>query len=237
MLRPAAVALRALARHAAPRSGVRGSSVSTKLTGTGFVKNPEKVAELYGSWGSENYDADVMKWGYKLPQLAAEYTRSVTSTEIFEGTKILDAGAGTGLLAYSLKEAGVKDATAIDICTELLSKAMKSGFYSCCKVVDLKATFDFPDSCFDVTLCLGTLTYMDPEDSTMSELLRVTRTGGIVVFSMRTDHISKWEGLLKSMLAEGSWEHLGTSDAFDYLPANPDYGDNVLVKVFVYKKK
>ncbi|OLP75404.1 hypothetical protein AK812_SmicGene44799, partial [Symbiodinium microadriaticum] len=136
--------------------------VRSKLTGTGFVKSPEKVAELYGSWGGENYDADVMKWGYKLPQLAAEYTRSVTSPEIFEAAKILDAGAGTGLLAYSLKEAGVKDATAIDICTELLSKAMKSGFYSCCKVVDLKATFDFPDSCFDVTLCLGTLTYMDP---------------------------------------------------------------------------
>ncbi|CAE7219987.1 unnamed protein product [Symbiodinium pilosum] len=94
----------------------------------------------YGSWGSENYDADVTKWGYKLPMLAVDYTRSVTSPTVFEGKKILDAGAGTGLLAQGLKDAGVKDATAIDISTELLSKAMKSGFYSCCKAVVREVT-------------------------------------------------------------------------------------------------
>jgi predicted TPR repeat methyltransferase len=35
-----------------------------------------------------------------------------------------------------LEDAGVKEATAIDISPEMLSKAMRSGFYSCCKAGD-----------------------------------------------------------------------------------------------------
>ena len=31
-----------------------------------------------------------------------------------------------------------------------------------CQVVDLKRDFAFADNEFDVTLCLGTLTYMEP---------------------------------------------------------------------------
>eukprot|EP00913_Durusdinium_trenchii_P033794 g31635.t1 len=96
---------------------------------------------------------------------------------------------------------------------------MRSGFYSCCKVVDLKKRFEgLEDEAFDLTLCLGTLTYMSPEDMTLTELCRVTKKGGYAALEQK-----------------GVWTHLGTSEGFDYLPANPEYGNTILVKVYVYQ--
>ncbi|CAK9076647.1 unnamed protein product [Durusdinium trenchii] len=133
-------------------------------------------------------------------------------------------------------DAAVADATGIDISPEMLSKAMRSGFYSCCKVVDLKKRFEgLEDEAFDLTLCLGTLTYMSPEDMTLTELCRVTKKGGYVVFSMRTDLCEKWEAAQAALEQKGVWTHLGTSEGFDYLPANPEYGNTILVKVYVYQ--
>jgi len=190
---------------------------------------------LYDTWGTD-YDDDVHKWGYQLPELAVNYARETVGQKVFEGARLLDAGAGTGLLAHCLKDAAVADATGIDISPEMLSKAMRSGFYSCCKVVDLKKRFEgLEDEAFDLTLCLGTLTYMSPEDMTLTELCRVTKKGGYVVFSMRTDLCEKWEAAQAALEQKGVWTHLGTSEGFDYLPANPEYGNTILVKVYVYQ--
>eukprot|EP00434_Breviolum_minutum_P046075 symbB.v1.2.041477.t1/scaffold8256.1/size7074/2 len=117
----------------------------------------------------------------------------------------------------------------------MLSKAMRSGFYSCCKVVDLKRDFAFADNEFDMSLCLGTLTYMEPADLTLAELCRVTKPGGYVCFSMRTDLCEKWESAQQSFVDKNIWTHMGTSEGFDYLPANPEYGNTILVKVYIYK--
>ena len=67
-------------------------------------------------------------------------------------------------------------------------------------MVDLKGRFEFAENSFDLSLCLGTLTYMDPDawrvmavgdsmaqaDMTLGELVRVTKPGGHVIFSMRS---------------------------------------------------
>ncbi|CAK9076556.1 unnamed protein product [Durusdinium trenchii] len=104
------------------------------------------------------------------------------------------------------------------------------------EVVDLKKRFEgLEDEAFDLTLCLGTLTYMSPEDMTLTELCRVTKKGGYVVFSMRTDLCEKWEAAQAALEQKGVWTHLGTSEGFDYLPANPEYGNTILVKVYVYQ--
>lgn len=220
-----------------PQLQQRFSSPSSVLTGkiACVVKEADEVAALYTKWGGDTYDDDVHKWGYQLPDLAVNYAKSIIAKNVFEGTRMLDAGAGTGLLSHCLKDAGVKEATAIDISPEMLSKAMRSGFYSCCKVVDLKKSFGFTDNAFDVSLCLGTLTYMEPADDTIAELCRVTRVGGYVIFSMRTDLCEKWEGALQNFVDKKIWAHMGTSEGFDYLPANPEYGQNILVKVYIYK--
>lgn len=220
-----------------PQLQQRFSSPSSVLTGkiACVVKEANEVADLYTKWGSDTYDDDVHKWGYQLPDLAVKYAKSVIGEKAFEGKRLLDGGAGTGLLSLCLKDAGIREATAIDISPEMLSKAMRSGFYSCCKVVDLKRDFAFADNEFDMSLCLGTLTYMEPADLTLAELCRVTKPGGYVGFSMRTDLCEKWESALQSFVDKKIWTHMGTSEGFDYLPANPEYGNTILVKVYIYK--
>ena len=78
----------------------------------------------------------VHKWGYQLPQVAVSYTTATLGEQAFQGARVLDAGAGTGLLAACVKDKGVESATAIDISPEMLAKAMRTGFYSCCQACD-----------------------------------------------------------------------------------------------------
>ena len=51
----------------------------------------------------------------------------------------------------------------------------------------------------------------------------------------RTDLCEKWDEALSALVEQKLWAHVGTSEGFDYLPANPEYGHNILVKVFIYK--
>lgn len=168
-------------------------------------------------------------------ECAVKYLREVAGADVFQGCDLFDAGAGTGLLALHLVEAGVKSSIAGDISPELLTLAAKRNFYSATPKVDLTSRLEFETNQFSVTMCVGTLTYMDPSDGTLEELARVTKPGGYVLYSMRTDHEAKWAANRAAMEKDGIWKHVGDSGPLPYLPQNPDYADNVLVNMSVFQ--
>lgn len=139
------------------------------------IDGPDDARRHYGAW-AETYDAEFgAGWGYVAPrEIAAIYC-----AEMGEGHQpVLDAGAGTGLLAENM--AGV-DIDAIDITPEMLAKAEAKGLYRRRILGDLTAALDLSDATYGGVISCGTFTHGHVGPECLPELLRVTRPGALFV--------------------------------------------------------
>lgn len=103
------------------------------------------------------------------------------------GARILDAGAGTGLVGELLARAGYGDLNGVDISTEMIARARLKGVYRDLRRMELGKTLDFDSNSFDAVTCVGVLTLGHAPASSLNELVRVTKPGGHVIFTMRPD--------------------------------------------------
>ncbi len=109
-----------------------------------------------------------------------EELRSVLAPEGDE--RVLDAGAGTGALAFALAPL-VREVVAVDLVPELLAEGRRRGAafpnveFQEGDVTDL----DLPDASFDLTASLRTLHHVARPELVLAELVRLARPGGRVL--------------------------------------------------------
>ena len=157
----------------------------------------DELMEVYDSW-ADRYDQDLLKdWGYSSPQTAVH---SLQEAMVTSDLHVLDAGCGTGLVGVLLKEAGVSSITGIDYSPGMLARADMKGVYDTLHTMDMNEALTLPSGCFDAVTCIGTFTFTHVKPSALRELVRVTRTGGVLVFTVRDDY---WhETLFMDLVAE-----------------------------------
>ena len=86
-------------------------------------KNLNELQERYDQWASD-YDSDLEKdFGWSAPALAAGVFEQYVPTS----ARVLDAGAGTGLVGVALKEKGYGSIVAMDLSEGMLAEARKTG--------------------------------------------------------------------------------------------------------------
>ncbi len=121
---------------------------------------------------------------------------------------VLDLGCGYGRVAVRLAEK-VRQVTGIDISSDNIKLAEK-----CFSLPNIRyhvmdaIALDFPDDTFDITLCIqnGISAFRVDPEALIREALRVTRKGGLLLFSSYSDkfwndrlhwfHIQSKEGLI-----------------------------------------
>ena len=108
--------------------------------------------------------------------LVAKYVKS-------KKTKILDAGCGTGLIAAALAILNYKNIIGIDFSKGMLAIAKKRKFYNSLKKVDLTKKIPFYSDVFGATLCFGVITKKHLGPDILDELIRVTKKGGVLIFT------------------------------------------------------
>jgi ubiquinone/menaquinone biosynthesis C-methylase UbiE len=93
--------------------------------------------------------------------------------------RVLDAGTGTGALAFALAPF-VAEVVAVDPVPELLEEARKrGGEFQNVQLVEGDATkLEFENGSFDLAGCLRTLHHVGRPELVVAELTRVTRPGG-----------------------------------------------------------
>jgi ubiquinone/menaquinone biosynthesis C-methylase UbiE len=108
--------------------------------------------------------------------LRAELQRFVT---LQGDERVLDAGTGTGALAFALAPL-VREVVAVDPVPELLAEARRrGGDFSNVRLVEGDATrLDLDGGSFDLAGCLRTLHHVGRPELVVAELTRVTRPGG-----------------------------------------------------------
>ena len=193
-------------------------------------RNIQELEERYDAW-AEDYEQDVCSFGYKSPSvitgLVAHYVES-------QKGRILDAGAGTGILGEKLASCGYDNLTGIDLSRAMLDVAEKKDVYKDLHQMVLGERLDFSDNYFSAVVSMGVFTENHAPPESFDELIRITKPGGHIVFSVRSD-----TGLNKSyqekqdaLMNEGKWEIVEETKAFQCLPeAKPE----VLNQVFVYR--
>jgi predicted TPR repeat methyltransferase len=175
-----------------------------KLSWIYSSKNTEELAERYDEWAI-NYDQDLEEgYGWQIPQLiAGELSRFVPVN-----ARVLDAGAGTGLVGQYLGALGYSDLTAMDLSREMLAKAREKGVYRELHQMDMSRTLDFPENAFDAIVCAGVLTYSHAPAESLFEMVRVTKPGGHILFSLRTDAYESmgFETIVRELESKGRWK-------------------------------
>ena len=147
------------------------------------ARNNRELEERYNQW-AKNYDEDLDKdFGWLGPALAVEACKQYVPTD----ARILDAGAGTGLVGKALSDAGYRNLTAIDMSPGMLEEARSKGVYRDLRRMVLGERLDFLDDHFDAVVSIGVLTLGHAPARSLCELVRVTRPGGHVIFTLRPD--------------------------------------------------
>ncbi len=142
-----------------------------------------RIDEIYDAWAS-SYDAELKEQaGYCVPDVAVE----VLSQFGGPGDEVLDAGVGTGLVGERLRALAYSRLTGIDISNRMLALAQAKGIYRALSRQTLGEPLEFPSAFFDAVICVCVLGPTHAPAHTFDQLIRVTKPGGHVVFTLRAD--------------------------------------------------
>lgn len=208
----------------------------------------------YDRW-ADGYRADIQDWGYNMPAKCAELvhrhhyycsaadrrgdSNGVQRPHHRDSLRLLDVGAGDGLMGEALRQFGFDGDYMIgaDISPEILRR---SSCYDETVVVDLNRQPNclgrFSDHSIDILTCIGTLTYVDPAGgAALREFLRVVKPGGLVCYTYRTDKVDRWKPHEDRLEEEKKWKLVERSGPHPYLPGNPEFGTDVQVVICIYR--
>ena len=180
------------------------------------ARNNLELEERYNQW-AKNYDEDLNKdFGWLGPTLALEACKQYLPPD----ARILDAGAGTGLVGKMLAEAGFHRLTAIDMSPGMLEEARSKAVYRDLHRMVLGGKLDFPDDSFDAVVSIGVLTLGHAPARSLDELVRVTRPGGFVIFTLRPDlyESAGFREVREELESAGRWELVNMGKPLQALP-------------------
>lgn len=191
----------------------------------------KELADRYDQW-AKDYEADLDECFVWLgPYKAVElFVSHVPRKE----AKILDAGAGTGLVGKLLARQGYNNLVAMDLSVSMLEEARKKNAYQEFHQMVMGEPLDYATDSFDAVISIGVLTVGHAPASSFDELIRATKPGGYIVFSLRPDvyRESGFKEKQDALESEGKWKLAEVSEAFQLLPkGEPD----VYHQVWVYQ--
>ncbi len=168
------------------------------------TNNKEELEELYKVW-ADNYDHDVVKViGYVGHSITTELLMKYVDNS---KAKILDAGCGTGLVGEVLHERKFKNIVGIDFSQTMLDQALKKNVYQSLALSDLTEKLAFKDNTFDAIVSAGTFTCGHVGPEAFSELIRVTKTGGYISFTVRDQEWNRlpYEKTIRELEEKNLW--------------------------------
>jgi ubiquinone/menaquinone biosynthesis C-methylase UbiE len=126
---------------------------------------------------------------------------------------------------------GYKNVDAMDYSPDMIREAENKSVYNNIFQADMKQKLDVPSNCYDATICVGTFTYAQVGPEAFTELVRVTRPGGYICFTIRDGAYQEY-GYRKKMLdleASKVWEIQELREA-DYLQK-----EDLTAKFYTYR--
>lgn len=192
--------------------------------------NNKELQERYDQWAAD-YDKDLKdEFGWIGPESTVEFFSKYVPCE----AKVLDAGAGTGLVGMVLNKKGYGNITAMDMSNGMLDQARGKKVYNDYKLGILGETLDFESNSFGGIISVGVFTLGHAPASGFEELVRLAKPGAHIVFTLRPD-VYEEKGFREKFLELEEaklWEKVEVSEPFKTLPVGEP---EVMMQVWVFK--
>jgi SAM-dependent methyltransferase len=192
----------------------------------------EDLVHAYAGWAGR-YDEDILSLDLRGPEivaaLAARHLEDRTSP-------ILDAGAGTGRIGALLAILGYGHLVALDLSAAMLARARERGAYRELHEGALGDPLPFAAGTFAAVVAAGVFTAGHAPPDSFDELLRVTRPGGLLVFTLSTTAYGRggFKDKIDALQAEGRWRLVEATAPFVGMPASTAYQQHT-ARVLVFQ--
>ncbi len=175
-------------------------------------RDNKELEEEYDEWATE-YETDLEHdFAWSSPQAAAKVLARFVDNDV----RVLDAGAGTGLVGSELAKLGFNNLVAMDLSRGMLDKANRKNVYQELRQMVMGEPLDFITDLFDAVISVGVLTLGHAPSSSFDELVRITKPGGYVVFTLRPDVYENngFKDKMDELESKGEWTFIEASDKF-----------------------
>lgn len=175
----------------------------------------DEIRAYYDEWALD-YETHMGNVGYTHPAMvAAMLTRHVPPGD----DAILDAGAGTGIMAELMVAMGYPNVIGIDNSPKMLAVAANKKKYRDLRQMTLGEPLDFADDQFAAVVSAGVFTQGHAPLSGLDELIRVTRPGGHIVFTISRTYLEgSFDERGKALEAAGRWQFVDVSERYNSTP-------------------
>jgi SAM-dependent methyltransferase len=132
-----------------------------------------------------------------------------------------------------LLERGFASLDALDLSPAMLAEAERKGVYRELREGRLGDPLPFADGAYDAVVACGVLTTGHAPASCLDELVRITRGGGHLVFTLRSDRTPPgYDEKMAELEASGRWEPVERGDEFQAMPTSEP---EVLVRAWAFR--
>ena len=167
------------------KDAISGQSPEALLKRAHALKDEAETKELYRDWAASYDETMTSGLGYLSPTTAAKL---LTANLENKSDRILDVGAGTGLVGKQLANLGHGVIDGIDYSGEMLEQAAATGVYDRLIEADLSAPLAISDQTYQGLICVGTFTYGHVGAGCLDELFRIMKSGGCFVAAIRKSY-------------------------------------------------
>ncbi|XP_076819520.1 methyltransferase-like protein 27 [Clavelina lepadiformis] len=214
------------------------------------VTNSEKTVDNYSKL-AESYEEDFVGMGYDTPQvLASEALKLLQETKKdLDNCKILDIACGTGLVAQGLRNDGFKGSIdGIDGSEGMLKIAEEKGLYQILKeqFISIDKPILFDDNSYDAIVCCGGFGPGHLIPAALQDLIRVTKSGGLIVYSTRYNeaadaYVKQLTNEADALVTQNKWEKvkifLAPYFCVDLSASEEKKSKPLLASIYCYRKK
>lgn len=179
------------------------------------ARSTDELIAAYAEW-ADSYDHDlVQELGYVAPMITVALLQKYVGDQ---QALILDAGCGTGLVGELLAQNGYQKLEGLDYSADMLQKAGEKGVYSALHQADLTKTLTIADNRYDAVISVGTFTCGHVGPTALHELIRITRPGGSICFTVRKEawDADDYRDVTDALAQRGAWKLQEEHDA-DYI--------------------